>query len=250
MRRSVLTGVLIFGVILFRPLKTNALETQTNAIEPETTQVVELLNIKSESAVSVLKDISEPNSVESDSTTETKIIINHVVTEGETLSSIANQYGIDWKRIFDKNTQLDNPNIISAGTELVIPQADEQLTEREIPVVKAVVARISTVSNVERGSSTGNGYTYGYCTWYVKNRRPDLPNNLGNALTWVSRASSQGIPTGSQPVAGAVGQHGNHVVYVESVNDDGTVTVSEMNHVGWNIVSTRTVSADYFSYIY
>ena len=40
MRRSVLTGVLIFGVILFRPLKTNALETQTNAIEPETTTQV------------------------------------------------------------------------------------------------------------------------------------------------------------------------------------------------------------------
>jgi surface antigen len=51
-------------------------------------------------------------------------------------------------------------------------------------------------------------------------------------------------------VVGAVGQQGNHVVFVEAVHGDGTVTVSEMNWNGWNVVSSRTVSAGAFTYIY
>ena len=77
-----------------------------------------------------------------------------------------------------------------------------------------------------------------------------MPNNLGNANTWVARAAAQGMATGSTPRAGAVGQQGMHVVYVESVNGDGTVTISEMNHVGWNVVNQRTVPASNFQYIY
>ena len=107
-----------------------------------------------------------------------------------------------------------------------------------------------STSSVGRSSSAGNSYGYGYCTWYVKNRRPDMPNNLGNANTWVARAAAQGMATGSAPRAGAVGQAGMHVVYVESVNADGSVTVSEMNRAGWNVISSRTVPASYFQYIY
>src|SRR5690606_9688951 len=33
-------------------------------------------------------------------------------------------------------------------------------------------------------SSAGNTYAYGYCTWWVKTKRPDLPNQLGNAGAW------------------------------------------------------------------
>jgi peptidoglycan DL-endopeptidase CwlO len=77
-----------------------------------------------------------------------------------------------------------------------------------------------------------------------------LPNNLGNANTWVARAAAQGIPTGSAPRVGAIGQQGMHVVYVESVNGDGTVTVSEMNFRGRYVISSRTVPASTFRYIY
>jgi surface antigen len=80
--------------------------------------------------------------------------------------------------------------------------------------------------------------------------RPDLPNNLGNANTWVSRAAAQGLATGSAPRVGAVGQQGMHVVYVEAVNGDGTVTISEMNHAGLYVRTVRTVPASTFMYIY
>lgn len=98
--------------------------------------------------------------------------------------------------------------------------------------------------------SAGNTYARGYCTWYAKSRRPDLPNNLGNANTWFTRANSQGIPTGTVPRAGAIGQRGWHVVYIERVNADGTVFVSEMNYKGWGITSTRSAPANSFKYIY
>ena len=101
-----------------------------------------------------------------------------------------------------------------------------------------------------RFAVAGNTYSRGYCTWYAKNKRPDLPNSLGNAYSWLARAKAQGIPTGSVPRVGAIGQRAMHVVYVERVNADGTVFVSEMNYRGWNIVSTRTAPASSFQYIY
>ena len=100
-----------------------------------------------------------------------------------------------------------------------------------------------------------NSYAWGQCTWYAKNKRPDLPNNLGNANTWYSQAAAAGYDVGSTPEAGAVGvttegAYG-HVVYVESVNEDGTANISEMNYAGGiGVVHTRTVAPNEFSYIY
>jgi hypothetical protein len=95
----------------------------------------------------------------------------------------------------------------------------------------------------------GNSYTPGNCTWYVKSRRPDMPNNLGNAITWVNRAASQGFSTGSQARVGAVGQKSNHVVYVVAVNGS-QMTISEMNYQGLYKVSSRTVAVSGWRFIY
>lgn len=116
--------------------------------------------------------------------------------------------------------------------------------------IEAVKKKKASVVVIRQASSNGNTYSSGYCTWYAKSRRPDLPNNLGNANTWFARASAQGIPTGSKPKVGAVGQRGNHVVFVEKINQDGTITISEMNYRGFNKTSKRIVSADNFRYIY
>lgn len=101
-------------------------------------------------------------------------------------------------------------------------------------------------------SSEGNSYSPGYCTWYVKNKRGNIPNGLGNAATWYSRAAAQGIPVGSTPRVGAVAWQGGglgHVALVTAVNGD-KVTISEMNYKGRYIVSSRTVLSSTFKYIY
>ncbi len=105
------------------------------------------------------------------------------------------------------------------------------------------------------GNSSGNLYAPGNCTWYVKDRRPDLPNNLGNANTWYARAASMGWNVGSTPKKGAVGTTTaggwGHVVYVDGVSLDGQyVTISEMNYGGLYSMNTRTVHYSEFNYIY
>ena len=100
-------------------------------------------------------------------------------------------------------------------------------------------------------SSAGNTYYRGYCTWYVKERRPDLPNRLGNGGQWAASAAAQGYATGSTPRAGAVAETTGHVAYVESVNGNGTITISEMNGpAGFGVVGSRTVPASQYHYIY
>lgn len=202
-------------------------------------------------------------------------IEKYKVAENDSLSVIAEHHRTTWKRLYDKNETIQHPDNIKVGEELTIPRADEVLKERPLPEPpqeaevqpEPAAPRRAPARNRQpakpaapkpapkpaaqpRGTSSGNTYTAGYCTWYVKNRRPDLPNNLGNADTWVARAAAQGLPTGSAPRAGAVGQQGMHVVYVESVNGDGTVTISEMNYRGLYVISRRTVAASTFRYIY
>lgn len=132
--------------------------------------------------------------------------------------------------------------------------AAERERQAELARQRARVSQVTEVAPTRSYSSAGNTYGYGYCTWYVKNMRPDLPNSLGNANTWFSRAQAMGLPTGTTPRAGAVGttERGalGHVVYVHSVNGDGTINISDMNYSGWNQVTHRTVDSAQFRYIY
>ena len=187
------------------------------------------------------------------------------IQPGDSLSSIADANQTTYVRIFDANDFIANPDLINAGDQVRIPTADEQLPDRygemySAPVVttqtKASASTNTSVrrstSTVGRASSAGNSYYYGYCTWYAKQRRPDLPNRLGNGGQWVMNAAAQGYATGTTPRAGAIAEMPGHVAYVESVNGDGTLVISEMNGpAGFGVVGTRTVPAStYFGYIY
>lgn len=151
------------------------------------------------------------------------------------------------------------------GDQVRIPREDEQLPDRYgelyVAPVPAIGVQLNTsstqsaqrsVPTTSRASSAGNSYYYGYCTWYAKQRRPDLPNRLGNGGQWLMNAAAQGYATGTTPRAGAIAETYGHVAYVESVNSDGTIVISEMNGpAGFGVVGTRTVPASqYFGYIY
>lgn len=130
-------------------------------------------------------------------------------------------------------------------------RAAAEAEKKRLAEIKNMFVRVTRYAS----NSSGNTYDAGYCTWYVKNKRPDIPNNLGNANTWYSRAAAQGWNVGSAPKKGAVGTSTRgalgHVVYVEGVSLDGLyVTISEMNYRGLYITSTRTVHYSEFVYIY
>lgn len=188
------------------------------------------------------------------------------VNAGDTLTSIAEAHGTDYVRLFNANDFIANPDIINVGDQVRVPTAEEQLPDRYgtfvAPVINAGTVRpASTASSSARqyaaptrttyGSTAGNTYAQGYCTWYAKQRRPDLPNMLGNGGQWVANAAARGYATGSAPRAGAIAEIPGHVAYVESVNADGTMVISEMNGpAGFGVVGTRTVASNQYRFIY
>ncbi len=65
------------------------------------------------------------------------------VQKGDNLSKIAAAYDTTWRRIFDANPSIANPDVINPGETLRIPAADEQLTERALPA-SAPVTNVTT----------------------------------------------------------------------------------------------------------
>lgn len=276
MRIAVLTGLLACTLVFVGSSQTaSASEAELIAVTPKSTESVSLKLVavadKTESEL-----LPFDTDVVAQQITQEPVVVEHVVQDDESLSDIAKKHNTTWKRIFDRNDSIEDPNIVKPGETIVIPGTDEQVEERDLPtvaqpVVATAAATTSPVSNntrsvaaptatvqpalapvVARGSSAGNRYTAGNCTWYVKSMRPDLPNNLGNANTWAARAAAQGLATGSTPRVGAAAQMRGymHVAYVTAVNGDGTVTISEMNWRGLYQVSSRTVPASSLVYIY
>lgn len=243
MRKSVLTGIFACAVIF-----------SLGTAKADAAPLQEVLEnqVSEKSVVEILEDVTKQEVPAPEEAEEQETV--HTVTDNESLSDIAKQYDVTWERIFYKNDRIKDPNIINAGLELVIPDEEEELEAREVPAPKQTARKAAYTKPVSSRkvsySSAGNGYAAGYCTWYVKSVRTDLPNTLGNAYSWFARAQAMGLSTGYTPRVGAVAQKNNHVAYVRAVNGDGTITISDMNYRNLYEVTTRTISASGWRYIY
>jgi surface antigen/LysM repeat protein len=162
--------------------------------------------------------------------------IVYTVKDGDTADTLASKYSANKDQITVFNdaevTGLKvNDRIVVPGGSIAPP-----------PVTTSYYGG-SYGGSVVTAIYSGNGYDYGWCTWYVSNRRAEMgrpvPNNLGNAYSWYVIAQRAGLPTGSTPQVGAVAvnQGGNHVSVVEQVNDDGSFWISEMNASGQRSMS-------------
>lgn len=99
-----------------------------------------------------------------------------------------------------------------------------------------------------------------YTAWKVGQRTGNFPRYWGNANMWPGSARASGYETGSTPRANSVGVISagfyGHVVWVEAVNGDGTIDISQYNYFnaggpGWGHYSKMRVSAaTYDTYIY
>ncbi|MDB5176783.1 MAG: exported protein of unknown function [Candidatus Saccharibacteria bacterium] len=99
-----------------------------------------------------------------------------------------------------------------------------------------------------------------YTAWKVGQRTGNFPRYWGNANQWPGSARAAGYSTGSTPRVNSVGVISagafGHVVWIEAVNDDGTVDVSQYNYfnaggAGWgNYSKMRVSAATYDTYIY
>ncbi len=184
----------------------------------------------------------------------------------QTLDAVAEKFKASKQMIISYNNLSEDQQSLAIGTQLIVP--DGVIEEAPEPVQTVVARNVNQVTQsstntsqpgttstvVQSGNLGYNNYSYGYCTWYVANRRGNLPPSMGDARNWYYAAQSYGFAVGSTPQVGAVawtpnGYYG-HVAYVEAV-DGSNVLVSEMNFAGgWNVVSSRWVDASSFSYIY
>lgn len=190
--------------------------------------------------------------------------IVYTVKAGDTPEALAEKYKSDQDSIRTFNdAELSG---LVEGTTIVIPDGKIQAPPAYRPIASGAGFRAVY--------GPANGYDWGWCTWHAANRRIEtgnpLPRNLGNANTWSARARAAGFTVSDVPVAGAVVWHDQsvtgyvagglgHVAYVEAMNADGSILVSDMNSRGfansdlsggpaggWSRVSYRIITPDQF----
>jgi surface antigen len=176
-----------------------------------------------------------------------------VVHQGDTLIGLVSKFSGNLQKTISVNSLGAADRIYSEQRILIV--------DGKAPSVQVASSSSSSSSSSNRQSLTSsitvhassgpNKFPYGWCTWYVASRRY-VPWR-GNAKQWPASARAYGYSVGRVPVPGAILVTGEswwgHVAYVESVHGS-TITVSEMNYVGWGRISTRTLSASYGIYIY
>ncbi len=197
--------------------------------------------------------------------------IVYTVKAGDTMAGIIDKYGSNEQEIIALN-DLEVTGI-KEGSRIVIKGGS--LPETERPEYVAPVQRYQSYSNSYSYTYLGNsaerqnievvGYFYnlggpygrGQCTQWAWYKRQDLPSNLGNANAWARNAARAGYVVNRTPSAGAIFQTSSgwygHVGYVESVNPDGSIVITEMNYgVNYRVIrSTVPASAvGRFNYIH
>lgn len=163
--------------------------------------------------------------------------ILYKVQGNDTIDSILSRYPVNRQQFINFN-DLESGRL-PVGEYVVLPDG-RPAAARTSSSSRASVA--FTYDNfVARYGA--NGYDYGWCTWWAAKRRIDIgrpvPTNLGNAVTWASRARAAGIGVDGSPRAGDVAYYRNiggwgHVGFVERVNADGSIWISDMNYFGVN----------------
>jgi N-acetylmuramoyl-L-alanine amidase len=165
----------------------------------------------------------------------------------DTLESLATKYQSDAQTILDFN-RLRTTHV-TAGTVLVIPGGvggafpPPPTLWQNLMQAGAGGSFNSTILGCCLGPYPATGFPPGWCTYYVATKRNVTWR--GDAGFWYQNASAAGYPVGPKPKVGAImvtwESYLGHVAYVESVNADGSWTVSEMNFVAFGVISTRTI---------
>ena len=187
----------------------------------------------------------------------------YTVKAGDTLQSISTKYGVDPARVTLYN-DLDVTGIV-VGNKIILPGGVLPNTERPgyvAPIqyytnnfVDYSGGMVTDLYRVSYGAlSIGNTGTPGQCTWYVWDHRVKMGYRmpagavLGNASDWAYTLGRLGYSVNrGHASVGAIMQNGGgagHVAFVESVADNGDVTVTEMNY-GYRsfVVDQRVISA-------
>ncbi|MCE5090800.1 LysM peptidoglycan-binding domain-containing protein [Staphylococcus devriesei] len=167
----------------------------------------------------------------------------YTVKYGDSLSSIASRYGTTYRHIMNLNGL--NNFLIYPGQKLKVSGTASVSTPRP------TTTQTSSYYNSPKFSHS-NLYDWGQCTWHVFNRRLAVGRGIStywwNANNWDDAALSDGYRVDYRPEVGAIAQsdagYYGHVAFVERINSNGSILVSEMNFsAGPGITTYRTISS-------
>lgn len=156
----------------------------------------------------------------------------HEVQDGDTLYAIAEVHDIAWAKIYDANTEIENPDFIKPGDKLKIPKRDEEVVSRSLPAVQV----IDTAVHVDAPAVTVAAVTvyqelsgsYGYVSSgsnCVNTAKAHGKNQPGDPINWA--------PTTHVPFIGAAALFNfNHVAIVSGIHADGSIEVIHENCPG------------------
>lgn len=177
----------------------------------------------------------------------------YTVQKDDTIDNIASKYKANKEKIIAFNDLPANGEL-KEGQELIIPEGQKETisprpsapasTTQNTGIIARQYDSFETIGKkLEGKAGTGHIFPYGYCTWYVAQKRY-VPWS-GNAGTWLYKAKSLGYATGRTPRVGSImvtteNRYYGHVALVERVNGN-MITVSEMNYQGWAKKSVRTL---------
>lgn len=153
--------------------------------------------------------------------------------------------------LWSNQESSENSPVVSGGTPSGAPV-------QAVPAEYKSKVKLLPYNGVDYNSS--GSYPFGQCTWYVFNRIQQLGKSvddyMGNGGEWGYKGSALGYRTSKTPqvgwamsipggVAGSSPAYG-HVAFVEVVNSDGSVLVSECNVInpGSGTVSYRVLGTD------
>ena len=199
--------------------------------------------------------------------------------ESSTSQSLSSSWGLETNstNVDTSNLSKDSQKMKVASTEAATPLTDAQKagiashsanslsTYTTDTPYRYTLPYASTISVSHATGDKGNNYSFSQCTWwaYVRRHQLGLPvgSNFGNGAQWADSARVLGYSVSNTPQVGDImvfarGQEGassvyGHVAIVESVNADGSVTVSECGAALRGIIASRTISnASSFQYIH
>ncbi|MGK0555104.1 LysM peptidoglycan-binding domain-containing protein [Macrococcus capreoli] len=184
-------------------------------------------------------------------TTTISNVKTYVVRPGDYLAKIANQYGVTVQNIKTWNNLTSN--VIYSNQRLIVSGGSTATVSTPVKTVNTTPAKVAVVPQTAQTPIFyhSNLYDYGQCTWYVFNRRASIGKNIStywwHAYNWANGARNDGYTVDRTPTVGSIatttdGPYG-HVAFVERVNPDGTILVSETNYLTpAGVVGYRTLT--------
>lgn len=178
--------------------------------------------------------------------------IVYIVKPGDTVGSLAQFYHTNKQLIIAYNDAEIGG--IHKGELIIIPNGQIQTASTDY-----TTGTYSGTTAFPWGAGplyNGNGYDYGFCTWYVATQIK-VPSNWGNASSWAYYAGLSGWNVSGTPTVGAIAQTPyaaggeGHVAIVDAVKGN-MIQYRDMNGIaGWGAVgySGWVPASTYVNYI-